>query len=105
MKLMTLPTFFLTVLFLVLPIQSSFSEDRVYGWNMMTEQERIQHRETIRNLKTEEEKERFRIEHHKKMQKRAEERGVSIPDMPMHRDSMSPMRGGMGSGSGSGKGR
>jgi len=106
MKTIALPTLILSVLFFIFPIQSSYAEDKVYGWNMMSEQERIQHRETVRNLKTNEEKERYRIEHHKKMQKRAEQRGLSMPDMPMNRDDgMRPMQGGMGSGGGSGMGK
>jgi len=96
-------TTFFSVIVLLLPLQSSFSEESVYGWNMMTEQERIQHRETMHNFKTNEERERYRIEHHKRMQERAKERGLSMPAMP--RDRMGTgMGSGMGSGSGSGQG-
>lgn len=102
MKTIRLLTTLFAMIVLLLPLQSSFSEEEIYGVNMMTEQERIQHRETMRSFKTNEERERYRIEHHKKMQERAKERGLTIPDMPRNR-----MRdgSGMGSGSGAGKGR
>jgi len=104
MKINKLFIIFSAALIFSLPLQSSNAEDNVYGWEMMTEQERTQHSETMRNFNTNEERERYRLEHHKRMQERAKERGLSMPDMPQNR-----MRGGsgtgMGSGSGGGKGR
>ena len=94
-------TLFATIV-LLLPLHSSFSEEEVYGWNMMTEQERIEHRKTMRTFKTNEERERYRIEHHKRMQERAKERGLSMPDMPRNRMHDG---NGMGAGPGGGKGR
>lgn len=79
------------------------SQERAYGWELMTEQERIQHRETMRNLKTEQEREQYRIEHHKKMQERAKKKGVTLPDMPGPRGK--GMNNGMGDGSGKGMGK
>jgi len=99
-----------TALILLLPMQNSFSEDVIYGSTLMTAQERIQHRETLRTLKTNEEREQYRIEHHKRMQERAKEKGVSLPDVPRDqlqdqiRDRLHDGKG-MGSGSGGGKGR
>jgi len=91
--------------FILLPVPLAFSDSNVYGWNMMTEQERIQHRETLRKLKTEEEKQKYRIEHHHKMQERAKERGLNLPDMPQHeRMNQPPMGDGFGGGAGGGKG-
>jgi hypothetical protein len=54
----------------------------------------------MRTLKTEQEREQYRIEHHKMMEERARERGVTLPDQPMsgHGPGM-----GMGSGKGGGK--
>ena len=77
---------------------------------LMTEQERIDHREILRNLNTTEERERYRIEHHNKMQQRANEMGMTVPDMPRHRmreDSGMGSGSGYrsGSGAGAGKGR
>lgn len=64
----------------------------VYGSQLMTEQERIEHRATVRNMKTQQEREAFRLKHHALMQERARQRGVTLPDEPAPR--------GMGSGQG-----
>lgn len=82
------------------------AEDVVYGHQLMTEQELAEHRAKMRSLKTEEEREQYRLEHHERMQERAKARGVTLPDEPRHR----PRDGaGMGygprDGSGPGKGR
>lgn len=58
------------------------SKELVYGSQLMTRQERAEHRAKMRSLKTKEERESFRIEHHKKMQERAQKMGKTIPDMP-----------------------
>lgn len=76
---------------------------QVYGWELMTEQERTQHREKMRSFKTEKEREQYRMEHHKKMQERAKERGVTLPDSPQPRGK-GMNGGGMGAGGG-GKGK
>ena len=75
------------------------AQDRqVYGWELMTQQERNEHRTKMRSFKTEQERERYRNEHHKKMQKRAEKKGVKLPDKPLPRGK------GMGGGGGGGMG-
>jgi len=66
--------------------------ERVYGWELMSDQERREHRMKMQSLKTQEERERYRLEHHKKMQQRAREMGVELPDEPM------PYGKGMGAG-------
>lgn len=71
---------------------------RVYGWELMTDAERNEYRERMRNMRNDEEREAFRLEHHKQMQERARERGVTLPEVPM-----GPGRG-MGPGSGMGPG-
>jgi Spy/CpxP family protein refolding chaperone len=48
----------------------------------MTPQERAEHRDKMRSLKTAEERQKFREEHHKQMEQRAKERGVTLPDAP-----------------------
>lgn len=68
----------------------------IYGSQLMTRQERIEHRQTLRTLKTQEARDTYRAEHHQKMQERATARGAQLPDVP-------PQQGmGMGSGSGMG---
>jgi hypothetical protein len=71
-------------------------EAPVYGSQLMTDQERQEHQERMRAATTEEERQQIRAEHHARMQERAEERGVTLPDEP-------PMRG-MGQGMGAGQG-
>lgn len=61
------------------------NDEVVYGWQIMSPQERAAHRTKMRNLKTKSEREAYRQEHHKQMQKRAKQKGVKLPDLPMPR--------------------
>ena len=73
----------LSGIFVMLPMQGSDAvEETVYGWQLMTEQERNQHRTKMRSLTTEEDREAYRHEHHKMMKQRAIERGVKLPEEP-----------------------
>ncbi len=89
------------VALLVLGLFSSATpaaDEPIYGSQLMTRQERIEHRNTLRQLKTQEERNAYRLEHHQKMQERAKARGVQLPDSP-------PQQGkGMGPGPGPGPG-
>ena len=76
--------------------------DTVYGSELMTNQERIEHRERLLNAKNEQEREKIRNEHHKRMQIRAKEQGVKIPDEPQMQGK--GMNQGSGAGSNMGKG-
>lgn len=75
-------------------------QEQIYGSQLMTEQERIEHRNRMRSLKTYKEREAYQLEHHKKMQARAKERGITLPDEPPARGNMMGPGGGMGPGSG-----
>lgn len=88
---------------LSLPVATALAE-QVYGSQLMTEQERAEHREKMRSFKTEKEREQYRMEHHKKMQERAKERGVTLPDSPQQ-GGKGMNGGGGGGGGGGGKGR
>ena len=79
-------------------------EQIIYGYQLMTQQERAEYQAQMQNMKTAEERERFRKEHHEKMQARAQERGVMLPDMPPQRGGGMNQGGGMGPGSGMGGG-
>lgn len=88
----------------------SAQEEPIYGQQLMSEQERAEHREKMRSLRTEQEREAYRQEHHERMQQRAEERGVTLPDEPGQRGkgmNQSQQKKGMGQGKGMGheKGR
>jgi hypothetical protein len=77
--------------------------ERVYGSQLMTRKERAEYHARMRELKTDQERQQFRLEHHQKMQARAKEHGKSLPDMPpMEPGHMAP-GGGMGPGGGKGK--
>jgi Spy/CpxP family protein refolding chaperone len=56
------------------------TQDRIYGSQLMTEEERNQYRKQMRSAKTDKEREQIRAEHHERMQIRAKENGVTIPD-------------------------
>lgn len=53
-------------------------QDRIYGVQLMTKQERADFRSRIRAAETLEEKELIRNENHKTMQKRAKSRGLDL---------------------------
>lgn len=72
------------------------AEERVYGFQLMTEQERNEHRMRMRNARTEQEREQIRAEHHERMKVRAKERGVTLPDEPLPRGTGRGMGGGPG---------
>lgn len=81
----------------------------VYGSQLMTNQERIEHRNKLRAAKTDEEREQVRLQHHEQMQLRAKEQGVTLPDTPPAQGGrqgrgMGP-GGGMGGMGGMGSGR
>jgi len=77
--------------------------EMIYGYDLMTVEERAQHRAKLQSMNTEEEREAYREEHHKLMQARAKERGVEIPELP-RRKLMGPQSGMRSGGAGSGAG-
>ena len=85
------------------------TQDLIYGSQLMTQTERNQYRAQMRNLKTAQEREAFRLQHHEQMKVRAQEKGVALPDQPpMGGAGFGPGAGagvgaGMGSGAGAGK--
>src|SRR5690606_17461463 len=73
----------------------------IFGAQIMTEQERMEHRDRMRAARTLEERERVRAEHHEQMLERARERGVTLPDEPPARGGgMGPGGSGVGAGGG-----
>jgi hypothetical protein len=69
-------------------------QDPIYGSQLMTDTERNEHRNQMRSLKTSQEREAYRLEHHKLMQERARVKGITLPEVP-------PAMGkGMGAGPG-----
>ncbi|MFZ2974812.1 MAG: hypothetical protein WA049_19455 [Ferribacterium limneticum] len=70
------------------------ADEPIYGSQMMTNQERMEHRTKMNAAKTAQEREQVRLEHHEQMQLRAKERGVTLPDTPPTQGA--GMRQGMG---------
>ena len=65
-----------------MPMQMQ-DHDRIYGSELMTQEERYQYQTQMRALQTEEEREAFRLEHHQTMQERARAQGKTLPDEPL----------------------
>jgi hypothetical protein len=80
------------------------AEEQVYGSQLMTTQERAEHRERLQAATSEEERNRIRQEHHERMKIRAKERGVSLPDEMPAKGQGKGMGPGDGSGMGNGMG-
>jgi len=87
--------------------QPARKSEPIYGYRMMNDQERNEYREKMRNARSADERQALRDEHHKAMQARAKERGVTLPDSPppgKGPQGMGPRGEGMGPGGGMGPG-
>ena len=74
------------------------AQEPIFGSQLMSEQERTVHRARMWAAENDEARNAIRAEHHEQMRARAQERGVSLPEVP-------PARGaGMGQGRGMGQG-
>jgi hypothetical protein len=86
--------------------QSAASDgSTIYGSQMMTDQERNEYRQRMRDA-TPEQRAQIRADHHRQMQDRARTMGLRMPDMPQNQ-GMGPGMGqnqGMGRGMGQGPG-
>ncbi|UCH52591.1 MAG: hypothetical protein JSW09_08225 [Pseudomonadota bacterium] len=81
------------------------TQDQIYGSQLMTQEERAAHQAKMRAAKTEQEREQIRAEHHKQMQERAKQQGVTLPDEPPARGRGGGPGPGPGGGMGPGGGR
>ena len=73
-------------------------QDQIYGSELMTQTERDQYRTQLRTMTKEQDREAFRLQHHKQMQDRARVKGVTLPNEPPA--SKAGAVGGMGGGAG-----
>jgi hypothetical protein len=80
------------------------ADQPIYGSQLMTEQERAEHRAKMQSFQTEQEREAYRQQHHQMMQQRARAQGITLPDQPMPRGQGRGMGPGMGQGQGMGPG-
>ena len=60
--------------------QANTADLPVYGSQLMTEQERLEYREQMREAQTPEERKQLRSEHVERMQQRARDQAVTLPD-------------------------
>ena len=87
-----------------------FAEDQVqaqvqiYGSQLMTAAERTEYQAKMRTLKTDKERDAFRLDHHTKMTARAAERGVTLPSTPPSVGAGPKSGSGTGVGPGTGMG-
>jgi hypothetical protein len=79
------------------------TQQQVYGYQLMTNEERMEMRNKMTTAKTAEERERIQAEHHERMKIRAKEQGVTLPDQPMMKGGAMGKGTGMGAGAGSGQ--
>ncbi len=83
----------------LLPVQGltvAREQDRIYGSQFMTHEERVEYHAKKRAAKTKEERELFRKEYYQPMLDRAKARGITSPDEPpLSEDGMD-----LGSGNG-----
>ena len=59
---------------------SARKSEPIYGYRMMSDAERNEYRERMRNARSAEERQRIRDEHRQVMETRAKERGVTLPE-------------------------
>jgi hypothetical protein len=76
--------------------QAAQTGERIYGYTMMTDQERNEYREKMRSAKSEQERQALRDEHRKTMEPRMSERGLDPSQM--HGGGMGPRGPGPGAG-------
>lgn len=62
------------------PDEAKQSQNNIYGYNLMSEEERNAYRERIRNTENRQEREQIEAQHRHEMQIRAENKGVQIEE-------------------------
>lgn len=55
-----------------------FNQDNTRGWALMTDQERVAHRDKMLSFKTYDECKAYQVEHHALMEARAKEKGTKL---------------------------
>jgi hypothetical protein len=96
---------FLMVVWGVIFAPSFAQEGAIYGRQLMTAEEIAEHQAKMRSFQTAQEREAYRLEHHQRMQQRAETQGVTLPDAPMERGKGMGMGQRQSNGMGMGMGR
>ena len=77
---------------------------QIYGSQLMTPAERTEYQTKMRALKTDKERDAFRLDHHDKMKVRATEKGITLPNSPPAVGTGPKANAGQGVGLGAGMG-
>jgi hypothetical protein len=77
---------------------------QIYGSQLMTPAERTEYQSKMRALKSDKERDAFRLDHHDKMKVRAAEKGVTLPNSPPAAGTGPKANAGQGVGPGAGMG-
>jgi hypothetical protein len=75
------------------PSKPAAKSEAIYGYQMMTPQERDEYRARMRNAASAAERQAVRDEHHAAMAERAKERGLTLPDRPTGAGPYGPGQG------------
>ncbi|MDD2886015.1 MAG: hypothetical protein PHT48_13360 [Dechloromonas sp.] len=85
----------------LLSLNAVATDTTVRGSQLMTQQERLEQRVKMNAAQSPDARQQLRQEHHEQMEKRASERGLTLPDTPAAQGA--GMRQGMGPGAGRGR--
>ena len=77
---------------------------QIYGSQLMTPADRTEYQSKMRALKSDKERDAFRLDHHDKMKVRAAEKGVTLPNSPPAAGTGPKANAGQGVGPGAGMG-
>jgi hypothetical protein len=64
------------------PMEQAGQQQPIYGSQLMTPAARAEYRAKMASLKTQEQRDALRAQHHKQMQERAQQMGVALPEVP-----------------------
>lgn len=76
----------------------------IYGSQLMSNAERSEYQSKMRSLKTDKDRDAFRLDHHEKMKVRAAEKGITLPAVPPGAGPGTKTGSGTGTGEGAGQG-
>jgi hypothetical protein len=80
----------------------SNDQDKIYGSQLMTNQERAEYHAKMQSARTKQERELIRNKHHELMKIRAKARGITLPDQVPAKGAGSMKGQGSGKGAGGG---
>lgn len=85
--------------------QAATTDEPIFGSQLMSQQERNEHRLKMQSAKTADEREAVRAQHHQQMLERARQQGVTLPETPPAQGAGRGMGPGGGRGMGPGMGQ